>query len=173
MTYLLDACALIAFLDKEPEYAMVQELFDRAAPEQITICISIVNLVEVFYHFIKKMGEEEAVKINQPRRRAAGVWLFSRGIGRGFHTLFRPKGRGMKPAPRIMRKLDHLPLVMIESISRPVYRETARLKARYSISLGDVFLCATAKSLSATVVTKDHEIEAVERGEQLAVLWIK
>jgi predicted nucleic acid-binding protein len=39
--------------------------------------------------------------------------------------------------------------------------------------LGDVFLCATAKSLSATIVTKDREIEAVEQAENLSVLWIK
>jgi hypothetical protein len=31
---------------------------------------------------------------------------------------------------------------------------------------------ATAKSLAATVVTKDHEIRAVEQGENLSVLWI-
>jgi predicted nucleic acid-binding protein len=63
-------------------------------------------------------------------------------------------------------------IYLLDTISRAVYREAACLKVRYSISLGDVFLCATAKSRSATVVTKDHEIEAVERSEQLSVLWI-
>jgi predicted nucleic acid-binding protein len=116
-------------------FEAVDALFDRATTRKITIYISIVNLVEVFYHFIRANGEEEAVEI--------------------------------------MRELDELPLVMIDTISRTVYRETARLKARYSISLGDVFLCATAKSLSATVVTKDHEIEAVEQSENLSVLWIR
>jgi predicted nucleic acid-binding protein len=135
MRYILDACALIAFLAKEPEYGRVKALFDRADTEDITICISVVNLVEVFYHFIRDNGEEEAVEI--------------------------------------MRGLDDLPLGVIDTISPDVYREAARLKARYSISLGDVFLCATAKSLSATVVTKDHEIEAVEQSENLSVLWIK
>jgi hypothetical protein len=32
--------------------------------------------------------------------------------------------------------------------------------------------CATAKSLTATVVTKDSEIRAVEQGENFSVLWI-
>jgi predicted nucleic acid-binding protein len=135
LIYILDACALIAFLAKEePEYVIVKELFNLADTEKITIQISIVNLVEVFYHFIRNDGEAEAVEI--------------------------------------MQELEDLPIVMIDTISRAVYREAARLKARYSISLGDVFLCATAKSLSATVVTKDHEIEAVEQPEQLSVLWV-
>jgi predicted nucleic acid-binding protein len=135
MIHLLDACALIAFLDKEPESVMVKELFDRANMRKIIICISIVNLVEVVYHFIKKMGEEKAVEI--------------------------------------MQELNSLPLVLIDTISSAVYCEAARLKARYSISLGDVFLCATAKSLSATVVTKDREIEAVEQAEHLSVRWMR
>jgi predicted nucleic acid-binding protein len=135
MIYILDACALIAFLDKESEYVMVKELFDRADTEETTICISVVNLVEVFYHFIRNNGEEKAVEI--------------------------------------MRELDDLPIDVIDTISRAVYYETARLKTRYAMSLGDVFLCATAKSLSAIVVTKDHEIEAAEQPENLSVLWIR
>jgi hypothetical protein len=31
---------------------------------------------------------------------------------------------------------------------------------------------ATAMSVSAKLVTKDHEIEAVEQNENLSVLWI-
>jgi predicted nucleic acid-binding protein len=137
MTYLLDACALIAFLDEEigKGFEAVDALFDRADTEDITICISIVKLVEVFYHFIRNKEEEKAVEV--------------------------------------MQKLDDLPIKVIDTISPGVYREAACLKARYSISLGDVFLCATAKSLFATMVTKDHEIEAVEQGEHLSVRWIK
>ena len=41
------------------------------------------------------------------------------------------------------------------------------------VSLADTFLCATAKSRSATIVTKDSEIEAAVKLEGLAVLWIK
>jgi hypothetical protein len=41
------------------------------------------------------------------------------------------------------------------------------------MSLADTFLCATAQSLSATIVTKDSEIEAAEQPEGLSVLWIK
>jgi predicted nucleic acid-binding protein len=137
MIYILDACALIAFLAEEmgKGFEAVDALFDRAITEKTTICISMVNLVEVFYHFIRANGEEKAVEI--------------------------------------MRELDNFPVVVIDTISPDVYHDAARLKTRYPMSLGDVFLCATAKSLSATVVTKDREIEAVERSENLPVLWIR
>jgi predicted nucleic acid-binding protein len=137
MIYLLDACALIAFLAEEmgKGFEAVDALFDRAITEKITIYISIVNLVEVFYHFIRANGEEKALEI--------------------------------------MREMDSFPVVVLDTISRDVYRDAARLKTRYSMSLGDVFLCATAKSLSATVVTKDHEIEVAEQPENLSVLWIR
>jgi predicted nucleic acid-binding protein len=83
------------------------------------------------------------------------------------------RDNGEEEVVEIMRELDDLPLGVIDTISPDVYRDAARLKTRYSIALGDVFLCATAKSFSATVVTKDHEIEAVEQSENLSVLWIK
>jgi predicted nucleic acid-binding protein len=53
------------------------------------------------------------------------------------------------------------------------YREAARLKGRYSISLADSIAAATAKSLSATVVTKDGEFQVLEKSENLSVMWIK
>jgi hypothetical protein len=41
------------------------------------------------------------------------------------------------------------------------------------MSLADAFLCGTAKSLSATIVTKDGEIAVPEEDENLPVIWIK
>jgi len=40
------------------------------------------------------------------------------------------------------------------------------------MSLADAFLCATAKSLSAVIVTKDKEIKPAEKDGHLSVLWI-
>jgi predicted nucleic acid-binding protein len=131
----LDACALIAFLDKEPAGINVKFLFDRTENEDISIRMNIVNLVEVYYGFIQKYGT-------------------------------------VKAADEIMQNVDGLPIEVITTISNTVYRETARYKAGYSMSLADAFLCATAKSLSATIVTKDSEIKPVEQKENLSVLWI-
>jgi predicted nucleic acid-binding protein len=71
-----------------------------------------------------------------------------------------------------MRNATELPIMVINTITDAVCRETARFKARYPMSLADAFLCAAAKSLSAVIVTKDREIEAAEKPENLSVLWI-
>jgi predicted nucleic acid-binding protein len=135
LNYVLDACALIAFLNKESEAIKVKSLFERTNTEDISIFISVFNLIEVYYDFIKKHGEVEQ-------------------------------------ADEIMRDIDELPIEIIKTVSHAVYRETARLKGFYRISLADAVACATAKSLGATLITKDGEIRAVEQAENLSVLWI-
>jgi predicted nucleic acid-binding protein len=79
---------------------------------------------------------------------------------------------GAEIADEIMRGVSRLPLAIIDTVSETVYRAAARFKAGYSMSLADAFLCATAKSLNATLVTKDREIEPAEQPELLSVLWI-
>jgi predicted nucleic acid-binding protein len=63
----LDACALLAFLngEKGEGYEAVDELFNRAAAGKVTLYMSIVNLVEVYYGYVRDEGEEEPDKIMQ------------------------------------------------------------------------------------------------------------
>jgi predicted nucleic acid-binding protein len=135
LNYVLDACALIAYLNKEPEGIKVKSLFEHSDTEDISIFMSVFNLIEVYYDFIKKY-------------------------------------RMVEQADEIMRQVNELPIEIIETVSHAVYRETARLKGFYHISLADAVACASAKSLGAAIVTKDGEIRAVEQGENLSVLWI-
>jgi predicted nucleic acid-binding protein len=136
VTFIFDACALIAFMNEEKGegYEAVDVLIERADAGEIVICMSVVNMTEVYYHFIKRDGEETA--------------------------------------DTIMRNAAELPIMVIDTITDAVCRETARFKARYPMSLADAFLCAAAKSLSAVIVTKDREIETAEKPEKLSVLWI-
>jgi predicted nucleic acid-binding protein len=136
LNYILDACALIAFLNKEPDGVKVKSLFEHTDTEDISIFMSVFNLIEVYYDFIKKYKVVER-------------------------------------ADEIMRQVNELPIEIIETVSHAVYRETARLKGFYHIALADAVACATAKSLAATIVTKDGEIRAVEQAENLSVLWIR
>jgi predicted nucleic acid-binding protein len=137
LNYVLDACALIAYLAEEKGrgYEAVNELFTRMEEDDISLYISVFNLIEVYYDFIRKY-------------------------------------KSVERADEIMRQVDELPIGIIETVSHAVYRETARLKGFYRISLADAIACATAKSLAAAIVTKDREIRAVEQGENLSVLWI-
>jgi len=136
MTYILDACALLAFFNKEfgKGYETVRDLLDSATKEKVNLCMSPINLVEVHYRVIQI--------------------------------------KGFDLADTVMEVIKSLPIRFIRDISDEVYFETARCKARYSMSLADAFLCATAKSFNAVIVTKDKEIKPAEEAEPLSVLWM-
>jgi predicted nucleic acid-binding protein len=140
LTYILDACALIAFLAEErgKGYEEVKALFNRAEAGEISISMSIVNLVEVYYGFLQERGEQAA--------------------------------------DAIMSDAADLPITVINTINGAVYREAVRFKAACPMSLADAFLCASAKDLSAVIVTKDSEIKAAEQADTgasaLAVFWL-
>ena len=66
MNYVLDACSLIALLDHEEGFEKVKELFDRAHSGELRLYMNIVNLIEVFYHFIRTDDLEKAIEILDP-----------------------------------------------------------------------------------------------------------
>jgi len=136
MTYILDACALLSLLNEEfgKGYEKVRNLLENATKGETTLCMSLINLVEVYYRYIQL--------------------------------------KGVEVADTVMEQVKNLPVRFIRDISNEVFFKTARYKARYSMSLADAFLCATAKSLSAVIVTKDKEIKPAEKDGHLSVLWI-
>jgi predicted nucleic acid-binding protein len=58
--YLLDACAVLAFLNDELGADVVNELLDRAKRREITLSMNAVNLIEVYYDRIRVVGTEDA-----------------------------------------------------------------------------------------------------------------
>ena len=58
--YLLDACALLAFLNGEAGKQMVIDLLKQARNGEIRLSMSIVQLLEVYYDCIYVAGEEDA-----------------------------------------------------------------------------------------------------------------
>jgi PIN domain nuclease of toxin-antitoxin system len=56
MKYVLDACAILAFLDQEAGGDKVYELFRQAEIKQVTLYMNIVNVMEVTYNRIQKKG---------------------------------------------------------------------------------------------------------------------
>jgi predicted nucleic acid-binding protein len=64
MIYVLDACALIALLNKEEGKEAVKDILKKAIDEEDTVVyISVVNLIEVYYGYIRELGGEEATII--------------------------------------------------------------------------------------------------------------
>jgi len=58
MTYILDACALLALLNEEfgKGYETVRDLLENAAKGEAVLCMSLINLVEVYYRYIQLKG---------------------------------------------------------------------------------------------------------------------
>lgn len=63
MVKVLDAYALMVYLEKEPGYEKIKELFIKAAENGKNLLMSTVNWGEVFYILIKNYGINEAEKI--------------------------------------------------------------------------------------------------------------
>ena len=63
MVKVLDACALMMYLEKEPGYEKIKVLFVKAAETGNNLLMTTVNWGEVFYLLIKNYGFDEAEKI--------------------------------------------------------------------------------------------------------------
>lgn len=63
MVKVLDACALMAYLEKEPGYEKIKDLFVKAAESGKNLLMTTVNWGEVFYILARDYGFDEAEKI--------------------------------------------------------------------------------------------------------------
>ena len=61
--YILDACALIAVLNKEDGAEVVRDLIDKANDNSVSISMNVVNLLEVYYGIRRELGQELADKV--------------------------------------------------------------------------------------------------------------
>jgi PIN domain nuclease of toxin-antitoxin system len=136
MNYTLDACALLAFLNDEAGADIIEGLLDKSAAGDLSVYMSVINLLEVYYGELRDKGADIAnIALNAVRYYTVNV---------------------------------------IDNVSERVFREAARLKTVYKISLGDAIGLATATELSAQFVSSDHhELEAVERQEPGKLFWFR
>ncbi|MDR3304739.1 MAG: type II toxin-antitoxin system VapC family toxin [Clostridiales Family XIII bacterium] len=60
--YVLDSCALIAYLSNEDGAGVVKGLLDRTVSEtgEIAISMNKINLLEVYYDIYRRFGEDAA-----------------------------------------------------------------------------------------------------------------
>ncbi len=65
MVKVLDALALMVYLEKEQGYTKVKDLFTKAAESEKNLLMTTVNLGEVYYVLVRNHGVEEAEKILQ------------------------------------------------------------------------------------------------------------
>ena len=136
MTYIFDASALLAFYKDENGSDKIETLLDEAVSGQSIIYMNIINLIEVYYLFLRTFGKDKA--------------------------------------NILLEEIHEFPISIIETIDTVIFSETSRLKAKYSIPLGDSIGLATAIKLNGTFVTADHnDFEEIEKTEKLSFFWFR
>lgn len=58
--YVFDSSALISFLDGEHNAIMVAELFEEIRDKEFEAYLSVINLGEIYYHFLRTGGDVTA-----------------------------------------------------------------------------------------------------------------
>ena len=61
----LDSWALLSYLEREPGYEKIIELFERAVESSRPLLMCIVNWGEVYYQVAKRFGEQKAQEIEK------------------------------------------------------------------------------------------------------------
>ena len=61
--YILDACALITYLNDENGAETVERLLDGAESGEYTITMGKINLLEVYYGLFRQLGQKRADEI--------------------------------------------------------------------------------------------------------------
>ena len=136
MIYILDACALLAYYKGEKGADKIKTLIDEALAQQSAIYIHSINLIEVYYHFLRTLGKDKA--------------------------------------NIILEEIYKLPMTTVDSIDTVIFSETARLKAQYTIPLGDAVGLATSIKLSGSFVSADHsDLEKIEKAESVSIHWFR
>ncbi|MDR1256233.1 MAG: PIN domain-containing protein [Spirochaetaceae bacterium] len=59
-SYVLDACALIAYFKDEKGWELIDDLIERAALGELRLTMSKYNLLEVYYGFYSDDGKDRA-----------------------------------------------------------------------------------------------------------------
>lgn len=81
---------------------------------------------------------------------------------------------GEEKANDTMETISEMPIEIIDGLSNVIFRKSGILKSKYKMSLADSVAVAESALRDGILVTSDHhELEAVERGEGVKILWFR
>ncbi len=59
-TYILDACALIVYLDEEEGFDKIKIMLEKAARKELRLLMHVLNFLEVYYQIYRDQSPEDA-----------------------------------------------------------------------------------------------------------------
>jgi len=84
------------------------------------------------------------------------------------------RDKGPEIAQVVLDMVQDYSINIINTVSKGVFHEAARLKASYKMALGDCIGLATAIELSGQFVTSDHnELDAIAEKEPVPIYWFR
>jgi len=60
--FILDACAMLAYLNNENGAGVIGEILERGIRDEVKIFITAMDLADIFYIVLKKEGHDKALK---------------------------------------------------------------------------------------------------------------
>lgn len=134
--YVLDSCALIAYLRNEEGTLNLIETFKKAIEKSCVIYIHSASVAEVYYDSLRVSGKIKA--------------------------------------DSILKDLDSLPLIRLNSLSITFIKKIGYFKVNYKVSFADCFVLALASIKKAIVISSDHhEFDSLEKLGILPFNWIR
>lgn len=134
--YILDACALLAVLNKEKGAEQVKSIIEQATTPSTIVRMNAINLLEVYYGILRESDKQTADDTIRMVRKSA--------------------------------------ISIKDVVTRGVFQEAGRLKARYRISLADSIALAEASVSGCSLVTSDHhEFDIIEESESIKFFWFR
>ena len=61
----LDSWALLCYLEQEPGYEKIVELFEKAAESSVFLFMCLVNWGEIYYQVARRFGDPKALEIER------------------------------------------------------------------------------------------------------------
>jgi uncharacterized protein len=122
-------------------------------------------LVSLFH---KEPGWEK-VRAALYEQQKGGTKAFLNWINWGEFFYIVKRKVGSTRAAEALHLLEQLPIELVP-VDLSLVREAAEIKSEYAVSYADAFCIATARRLTATVLTSDPEFHAVEH--LITVRWL-
>lgn len=102
----------------------------------------------------------------------AVVYMNKTNIFEVYYGIYRVDGQ--TKADEAYRIIQKQPIDIIDVFTDDVFQESARLKAKYKMSLADSIALGEASVRNASLLTSDHhEFDIVERQESIKFFWIR